>query len=268
MLFDLRSRRRRRAVKSVYVFLALLIGVGLIGFGVGSGGNFGGIFNAAGSGGGSGTGETALTKTLTRAQTRARQHPDEASAWAAVGASAYQLSQIADHYVSGSGYTKAGFQTLAVLESAWKRYLAILPANPDTQLANEVALVFGPTPTGIQHWGLAESAQELVVGANPTYSGYANLAYFAYNAHRYARGDLAAAKAVAMAPKKTRKQLKAELLLLKAEAQGKAGSTSSTGTSGSTSTSTSPSSTSTSSSHSSSSTTSTSSSRTTTSHSS
>ena len=51
MLFDLRSPGRRRVIKVVYLFLAVLIGVGLVGFGVGTGGNFGGLFNAASSGG-------------------------------------------------------------------------------------------------------------------------------------------------------------------------------------------------------------------------
>ena len=52
MLFDLRSPGRRRLIKTVYLFLAILIGVGLIGFGVGTGGNFGGLFSAAASGSG------------------------------------------------------------------------------------------------------------------------------------------------------------------------------------------------------------------------
>ena len=37
MLFDLRGRHRRRAVKVIYIGLALLIGVGLVGFGIGGG---------------------------------------------------------------------------------------------------------------------------------------------------------------------------------------------------------------------------------------
>ena len=47
MLFDLRGRHRRRAVKVIYVGLALLIGVGLIGFGIGGGLGGGGLLNAA-----------------------------------------------------------------------------------------------------------------------------------------------------------------------------------------------------------------------------
>ena len=45
MLFDLRSPHRRRVIKVVYVFLALLIGGGLIFFGVGTGNNSGGLLS-------------------------------------------------------------------------------------------------------------------------------------------------------------------------------------------------------------------------------
>ena len=55
MLFDLRSPHRRRVIKTVYVFLALLIGVGLVGFGVGTGTNLN-PFSSAGGGGGAPTG--------------------------------------------------------------------------------------------------------------------------------------------------------------------------------------------------------------------
>ena len=46
MLFDLRGRGRRRTVKTIYIGLAVLIGVGLVGFGVGGGLGGGGILNA------------------------------------------------------------------------------------------------------------------------------------------------------------------------------------------------------------------------------
>ena len=47
MLFDLRGRGRRRTVETLYIGLAVLIGVGLVGFGVGGGCGGGGILNAS-----------------------------------------------------------------------------------------------------------------------------------------------------------------------------------------------------------------------------
>jgi hypothetical protein len=234
MLFDLRSRRRRRVIKTVYVFLALLIGVGLIGFGVGTGGNFGGLFNAAGAGGGSGTAGVALEKALTKASKHAAANPGSAAGWAAVGRAAYNVSQLPDHYVTNQGYTTDGFKTLAVLENAWKRYLGVLPSKPDATLAAEVTSAFGPAPTGIQKWSISEGAQELVVESRPTYTEYANLAFFAYQAHEKSRGDLAAARAVSLAPKKQQKQLRAQLEVYKIRAGYTVGTTGASGATGST----------------------------------
>ena len=47
MLFDLRGRGRRNTVRVIYIGLAVLIGVGLVGFGVGGGFGGGGILNSA-----------------------------------------------------------------------------------------------------------------------------------------------------------------------------------------------------------------------------
>ena len=47
MLFDLRGRGRRTTVRVVYMGLALLLGIGLVGFGIGGGFGGGGILNAA-----------------------------------------------------------------------------------------------------------------------------------------------------------------------------------------------------------------------------
>jgi hypothetical protein len=233
MLFDLRSRRRRRVVKGVYLFLAVLIGVGLIGFGVGTGGNFGGLFNAA-KGSGSASGQAQIQKTLTSAQRRAAAHPNDPAAWAAVGRAAYNLAQT--YYVTNQGYTSQGFPVLHELQNAWNHYLAVVPAHPDTTLAAMVVSAMGPAPTGIEKWRAAESAQEIVVQATPnSYTAYANLAYLAYYANEIDRGDLAAARAVALAPKKQKKQLEQALATYKAQAQGKTGATSSTGSTGSTS---------------------------------
>ena len=68
MLFDLRGKGRRRTVKIVYGGLALLLGLGLVAFGIG-GATSGGLVDAF-TGGGSGTSiysdqAKALTKKVT-----------------------------------------------------------------------------------------------------------------------------------------------------------------------------------------------------------
>jgi hypothetical protein len=236
MLFDLRSRRRRNTVKLVYGGLALLIGLGLVGFGIGTGGNFGGLLNAAGSGGGgSGTGDQRIEKQLTQAQKHAKKNPGSAAAWLAVGDAAYAVAELPTNYVQNSGFTKSGFAVLKTLKNAWTRYLALSPAKPSLQLANAVVVTFGPAPTGIQDWATAESAQEVVVEQTPTYSQYEYLAYFAYAAKEVSRGDLAAARAVALAPKAQKTQIQKAVANLRKSLIGATGATGSTSSSTTTS---------------------------------
>ena len=105
MLFDLRSPGRRRVIKTVYLFLAVLIGVGLIGFGVGTGGSFGGLFSAAANGGGgSGTAGTRIINTLAKAEKRAKANPSDATLWVKAGKAAYAVALLPDNYNSSIGY--------------------------------------------------------------------------------------------------------------------------------------------------------------------
>ena len=127
---------------------------------------------------------------------------------------------------------------LKTVKQAWQHYVALAPAKPDNVFANEVVIAFGSAPGGIQDWATAESAQEIVTQLAPTYSEYEYLAYFAYLAKEISRGDLAAARAVAVAPKAQKNQIAAALENIKASALGATGATGSTATS-STSTSTS-----------------------------
>jgi hypothetical protein len=240
MLFDLRSRRRRRVVKTVYLGLALLIGLGLIGFGVGTGGNFGGILSAAGNGGGgSASGDALYNNALKKAEKRAVAHPSDPAAWVAVGTAAVNVSQLPTNFVQNTGYTKSGYQVLKQLKRAWNTYLALAPSKLSSQFAGDVANAFGPPPpdgNGIGDYRTAESGQEVVVELNPTYSEYEYLAYYAYLAHEKSRGDLAGARAVALAPKASKKQVEQGLITFQEQAgllsTGSSGSTASTGSTG------------------------------------
>src|SRR6516164_7166369 len=84
MLFDLRSRGRRRTVQVVYLFLALLIGGGLVLFGVGAGNGLGGLLNGL-TGKGSTAGQQAAVSQQEKAAIKATQtSPNIATAWAAL----------------------------------------------------------------------------------------------------------------------------------------------------------------------------------------
>ena len=76
MLFDLRSRGRRRVVRGVYLGLALLIGLGLVGFGVGTGSGFGGLFTGVSTNSGTATGLKRYEGAVKRAQRAVAASPD------------------------------------------------------------------------------------------------------------------------------------------------------------------------------------------------
>ena len=229
MLFDLRSPHRRRVIKVVYVFLALLIGGGLIFFGVGTGNNSGGLLSNVGGGGGTANGEAAYTSALKSAEKKAKAAPNDPASWAAVGRASFNLAQLPANYVTNQGYTASGHAVLANLKQAWTKYLALSPAKPDVTFADEVVAAFG-SPPGIADYKTAESAQEVVAStASTQYSQYEYLAYYAYLANEPAQGDLAAARAIALAPAKLRKTTQSALKTMKSQALAAAGATGATG---------------------------------------
>jgi hypothetical protein len=230
MLFDLRSPGRRRVIKTVYFFLALLIGVGLVGFGVGTGGSFGGLFSAAANGGGSsGTGNTKILNELKSAEKKAKASPKNAALWAKAGVAAYAVAVLPDNYDSSLGYTTGGHAALDKMKVAWQHYLALAPSAPDISFAQEVSGAFAIPPTGIQDWATAESAQEIVAENDQTAQQYEYLAYYAYQAKDLTTGDQAGAKAITLAPKKQAKTLKTTLLEMRASVTGSTGASGATG---------------------------------------
>src|SRR5512142_1652340 len=81
MLFDLRSRGRRRTVQAVYLGLALLMGGGLVLFGVGAGNGIGGILNAF-TGNGSGSSQKqVVSQQEKQALAAVKANPNDAAAW-------------------------------------------------------------------------------------------------------------------------------------------------------------------------------------------
>jgi hypothetical protein len=234
MLFDLRSPGRRFAIRFVYGFLALLIGGGLVLFGVGGGSGSTGLLSQLAS---QGTGSSSAVKidetAVTKAAKLVKADPRSASAWDRYARAIYNLAET--NFVSTStseGYTKAGAQELLrALKPAWNHYLSLNPAHPDETLAADVSDAFG-LPPGIESYATAETAQELVAEANPTSSGeYYTLAVDAYLAHQPAQGKIAAARAIALAPTKS-DRTEIETKLKEAAAYGATSASGTTGTSG------------------------------------
>jgi hypothetical protein len=189
-----------------------LIGLGLVGFGIGGGLGGGGIFNAASSNEGSGGASFAAQVKKYRKQTQTQpQNP-----------AGYEgLAKALLHEAGGEGFTtatgtvtKKGKELFREASEAWSAYLALNPPKPNPELAQLIVRIYGEE--GLNQPAKAVEALQLVVAARPTSAAYyAQLAEFAYKAGNVRVGDLASAKAVALAPVETRVRIKKELAEVK-----------------------------------------------------
>jgi tetratricopeptide (TPR) repeat protein len=218
MLFDLRSGPRRRTVKVVYFGLALLMFVGFVGFGIGSSGLGGGIGDAI-TGGGSGGGDNAavdrLTAQVRTADAKVKAAPNDPAAWAALAQARVRLANVGDNLDTNTGtYTAEGRRQVNAAGVAWDKYVALKPASPDERLARQMAQAFVSTGAADK----AVGAQEMLTEIDPTQQTYQNLALLAYQAGQTRKGDLAASKAISLAPKDQQKDLKASLDQAKSQA--------------------------------------------------
>ena len=218
MLFDLRGRGRRRTIQVIYLLLALLLGGGLVFFGVG-GASSGGLLNAVGQNGTSGSATDIFAKNEKAAAKRTVATPKDPAAWAALAHARYQVAGNGGNFNTSTGtFTASGKAELVKVKQAWDQYLALKPATPSADTAREMVQVLGPA--GLNSLADAVAAEEIVVGQNPTSaSEYARLSLLAYLAGQTRKGDLASAQAVTLAPKDQRTALKQELAAAKTQAQ-------------------------------------------------
>jgi hypothetical protein len=207
MLFDLRGRGRRNTVRVIYIGLAVLIGIGLVGFGVGGGFGGGGLFNAANSN--EGSGGASFASKIAKYEKITQKEPNNAAAWE-------NLAKNLLHEAGNEGYvTETGAPTAKGKElyrrasQAWLSYLALKPGQPNPELAQLVYVVY--SEAGLNEPAKAVQALNFVVQKRPTAAYYAQLAEFAYKADKQSLGDLAAAKAVQLAPAAERVRVKNEL---------------------------------------------------------
>jgi hypothetical protein len=217
MLFDLRGRHRRRAVRVIYIGLALLMGVGLVGFGIGGGFGGGGLLNAASEKEGSSA--ASFSSQIKKYEKITKQQPTNVAAWEKLTAA--QLHEAGgEAYVSSTGkLTSKGRELFGSAGRSWEHYLALNPPKPSTELAKEMVRVFGEE--GLNQPASAVQVLQVVVAAEPkNASYYAALAQYAYRAKNPRVGDLASAKAVALAPSADRARVKSELEAVKKSPSG------------------------------------------------
>jgi hypothetical protein len=210
MLFDLRGRGRRRAVKAIYLSLAILMGGGLVLFGIG-GNTSGGLFDAIQGNSGSVNANDVFKKRVETLQKRVQTNPSDAGAWAQMASLRFQVATTGENYDQGTQqYTAKGKAELRQASAAWQRYLALNPEKPDERVANQMVQAYGPA--GLRQYDQAVNAMEIVVdNREPTYQLYAQLATYAHAAKQTRKAQLAEDKAVELAPKAQRKAVRDQI---------------------------------------------------------
>jgi hypothetical protein len=208
MLFDLRGRGRRRTVQGVYLGLALLMGGGLVLFGVGSGSGGGGLLNGL-SGNGSGNNQNQVVSQQEQSALKlVKQNPTSPQSWSALVQARWAAAGQGSNYNTSTGtFSSAGRKELSGATQAWQRYLQLTKA-PDPNLAVLAARAYA----SLANYAGEASAWEIEAAANPTQpKGYECLALSAYAAKQTRKGDLAAAKVLTLVPKPQRAALKTQI---------------------------------------------------------
>lgn len=213
MLFDLRSRGRRRAVKVIYLFLALVMVAGLVLVGVGTGSNQGGLLNAF-TNNGSGGGATSIYKQQVASAVKSvKKHPNSTAAWAALTQARWGAAGSGSNFDTTTGtYTKTGKQQLTLAAAAWAHYVKLKNNKPSLELAFLGAKIYqavGQYKNESQAWNYALLTQ--ATNSTSALKPYLCLALSSYAAGQTAKGELAAAAAVKLAPKLQQLTLKSTL---------------------------------------------------------
>src|SRR2546425_8344208 len=167
MLFDLKGKRRR-TIQITYAGLALLMAVGLIGAGVGSG-TSGGIFDLFGGGSGHSNANKLVTNRIKAAERRLRLNPRDQAALVTLVRAHYDLATADSNQRTGV-FGKDGRKELALAAASWKRYLATNPKKSDASLASAMLGAFGVR--GLNRPADAATAAEIVASAQNSAQAY------------------------------------------------------------------------------------------------
>ncbi|MGH2943257.1 MAG: hypothetical protein ACRDLN_10865, partial [Solirubrobacteraceae bacterium] len=139
------------------------------------------------------------------------------NAWAQLAVSRFQRAGVGGIGQDGT-YTDDGKKHLRLAANAWERHLALDPKQPNVRAANLMVQAYGPQ--ALNELPKAVNAKQIVTAAErpPSSNQFAQLAQLAYAAGETRVGDLAATRAVDLAPAEDRKELRTALQALKTQA--------------------------------------------------
>src|SRR5437868_9775741 len=170
MLFDLQGKRRR-AVQATYLILAVLMGGGLVLFGVGSGSISGGLFDALtgnNSNGGGSSSSSLVNKRLKADQKALALNPKNTAAMADLVRAHYQLATDNSDQTTGQ-FDDTGKAELRKSATAWKRYVDTAK-KVDPSLAGLMLNAY--SEIGLNDAQGAAQAAQFVAQARPSAQAY------------------------------------------------------------------------------------------------
>jgi tetratricopeptide (TPR) repeat protein len=224
MLFEL-GGKRKRLIQVIYVCLAFLMAVALVGFGIG-GATSGGIFDALGIGGDGGSSSPQYDAQIQRAEDTLQTNPKNEKALIVLARTNFLAGQAATEQDAQGRvtYTDETISRYREATDAWERYVKTNPQKVDDGVASLMLQAYsalaGTDPARIQEdLDQAQKAAQAVADARPSFGSYLQLATYA----SFAGDDKVAAeyeqKALKEAPDSTSKQ-QAKQQVKQAKAQG------------------------------------------------
>ena len=202
MLFDLRGHRRR-AVQTTYVILAVLMGGGLVLFGIG--GSSGGILDAITGNNSSGSNvNDQLQKRIDSEKERLAASPTNAAVLAELVRLNYQAA-VSQQPSGSSAFPEDAKDELRAAAEYWDRYVKAKDGEPSPDLARFAYTIFGTT--GLNQPDKAKDAVRVIAAQANDSQTYLLLVQTATAAGDKRTAQLAAQKAVDLAPKGQRKQV-------------------------------------------------------------
>lgn len=224
MLFDLRGKRKR-FIQVIYALLAVLMGGGLIFFGIGSDVQ-GGLFDAFSDSSGSGS---SFSSDADEVEKKLKKDPNNEDLLAQLvrlrytaGNSGIQVDSSGRQVVTADA--RGEFEKAA---DAWDRYLKAAQGEPNpnvAQLAANLSFLLAQTSTGADEADAnlerAAEAQKVVAQNRPSVGSLSTLSTYLYFTLDFKGGDAAKQKALAEAPSKgQRKSVEQQLASVRKSAK-------------------------------------------------
>ena len=213
MLFDLHGRRRR-VVQATYLALAVLMGGGLVFFGVGGDVSFN-IFSDAQ--GGDDSVNSAIEDRIEANEKRLAANPRDEATRKELARDYYQLAAALPVGRDGR-VPPEGQDELRKAAAHYEAYIALEPERPDPSLALTALQIYDPN--ALNRPKEAQEAAALRARVAEDTESYLQLVQYATLAGDTRTADLAGQKAIDLAPKGQKKAARAAVKQAKAPPQG------------------------------------------------